>query len=144
MLPTAHTGSQDSSNAAPVNRLLDHFFRDDFAPPQANWAGLPLSVWQDEANVYVEADMPGFKPDEIDISIEQRTLLIGGERKRAERSGEGYDNRLYGRFEQKVVLPIDVQADQVDARFDCGVLKLTLPKTEAAKPRKIAVKSDRV
>jgi HSP20 family protein len=150
MLPALHTGSQTTNAGSPVNRLLDHFFRDDFAPPAlatnwlgANWTGLPLSVWQDDANVYVEADMPGLKSDEIEISIEQRTLMIGGERKRAERSGDGYDNRLYGRFEQKVMLPIEVQSDQVEAQFDSGVLKLKLPKSEAAKPRKIAVRTDR-
>lgn len=140
MLPVLHT---DSANGTPINRLLDHFFRDDIAPPATNWSGLPLSVWQDDANVYVEADMPGFKSDEIEISLEQRTLMIGGERKRVERPGDGYDSRLYGRFEHRVVLPVDVQADQVVAEFDCGVLKLTLPKSEAAKPRRISVKCDR-
>lgn len=143
MLPAMRNGSLGSNTTTPVNRLLDHFFGDDFATPAANWSGLPLAVWQDDANVYVEADMPGFKSDQIEISIEQRTLLIGGERKREQRPGEGFDNRLYGRFEQRVLLPLDVQADQVDAKYDAGVLKLTLPKSEAAKPRKIAVKSDR-
>jgi HSP20 family protein len=150
MLPALNTGSQSSNYGTPVNRLLDHFFRDDFAPPSlatnwigANWAGLPLSVWQDDSNVYVEADMPGLKSDEIEISIEQRTLMISGERQRAERSDDGFDNRLYGRFEQKVMLPLDVQSDQVEARYDSGVLKLKVPKSEAAKPRKIAVKTDR-
>lgn len=143
MLPATHTGSQSATNGMPVNRLLDHFFREDFAPPvQSQWSGLPLSVWQDDANVYVEADMPGFKSDQIEISIQDRSLMIGGERK-AERQGDGFDNRLYGRFEQKVLLPIEVQSAQAEARFDCGVLKLTLPKSEAAKPRKIAVKTDR-
>lgn len=140
MLPVPHTGS---ANGMPINRLIDHFLRDDFAPPTTAWSGLPLSVWQDDANVYVEADMPGFKSDEIQISLEQRTLTIGGERKRVDRPGDGYDSRLYGRFEHKVMLPIDVQANQVEAEFEHGVLKLTMPKSEAAKPRRIAVKSDR-
>jgi HSP20 family protein len=111
-------------------------------PTEHPLSGLPLSVWQDEADVYIEADMPGFKSDQIEISVEARTLMIGGERN-AERQGEGFDNRLYGRFEQKVLLPIDVQSDQADARLECGVLKLTLPRSEALKPRKIAVKAAR-
>jgi len=147
MLPALTNGSGFSTARHPVNRLIDQFFGDQFpsdpffAPPTATgWRGMPLSAWQDENNVYVEVDAPGLTENDLDISVHEGMLTIRGERK-CVRQGEGYDSRAYGRFEQRVGLPTPVDADRVEARLAHGVLSLTFPKSEAAKPRKIAIQA---
>ena len=148
MLPVLHNSLLAPIAAeGPVNRLstlLDRFFDDDvFAPltaPQAYYA-VPVSVWEDDDNFYVELDTPGMTVKDIDVSIHNGTLIIRGERK-CERQGQGYDTRSYGRFEQRISLPAWVEAEQADAKVVNGVLSLTFPKGEAAKPRKIALRSE--
>jgi HSP20 family protein len=98
-------------------------------------------MWEDEQKVYVEVDAPGVTDRDIDVSVHDGEVIIRGERKSEEKKG-GYDTRTYGRFEQRVTLPAPVDADQVEARLANGVLSVTFPKSESAKPRKIAVKSE--
>lgn len=148
MLPAIRNGSLvPTLSAAPVNRIsswFDRFFGDDlftpFAAPQA-WTAVPLSMWEDEHNVYVEADAPGLTNQDIDVSVHGDALIIRGERK-CEHKGNGYDTRSYGRFEQRVSLPCAVDAAKVEAKLANGVLSLTFPKSEESKPRKISVKSE--
>ena len=148
MLPALRNGSLvPATSGGPVNRLatlFDRFFHDDLFAPLASapaWSALPLSLWEDEHNVYVEMDAPGVTDKDIEVSVHQGELIIRGERK-CERKEGAYDTRSYGRFEQRVNLPAPVDAERVEARLSNGVLAVTFPKTEAAKPRKIAVKSD--
>jgi len=84
-------------------------------------------------------DAPGVHEADIDVSVHENTLTVRGERKGG-REG-GYDTRTYGRFEQRLTLPVAVDAERVEATLANGVLSLTLPKSEAARPRKIAIKS---
>jgi HSP20 family protein len=147
MFPALRNGSVAlTTDAGPANRLstlFDRFFNDDlFAPltlPQG-WTARPLSLWQDEHNLYVEMDMPGVMDKDIDLSIHEGDLIIRGERK-GERKQGGYDARSYGQFEQKVSLPAPVEADKVEAKLTNGVLCITLPKTPEAKPHKIAIRT---
>ena len=145
MLPALR--NNDMALTTPTNRLTSLFDRilgDDpiFAPLAAPaWAGMPQSVWEDEHAVYVEVDAPGVAEKDIDLSFRDGALVIRGERK-SERSGNGYDTRTYGRFEQRVALPCPVDADKAEARLAHGVLTVTCPKSEDAKPRKIAIKSE--
>jgi HSP20 family protein len=141
MLPAMENGS-GLSRVHPVNRLIDQFFGDEFFAPstRTDWKAMPLSAWQDEHNVYVEVDAPGLTENDLEVSVHEGMLTIRGERK-CERKGEGYDSRTYGRFEQHVTLPTPVDADRVEAKLGHGVLSLTFPKSEAAKPRKIAIQS---
>jgi HSP20 family molecular chaperone IbpA len=114
----------------PVNRiatLFDRVFGDDlFAPLTAApaWTALPLSVWEDEDHVHVEADLPGVTDKDIEVSVHQGELVIRGERK-CERQEARYDTRYYGRFEQRVSLPSPVDADKAEARLANGVLRLS-------------------
>jgi HSP20 family protein len=144
MLPAIANGSGFSTVRHPVNRMIDQFFGDEFfAPPSLGaWKGMPLSAWQDENNVYVEVDAPGLTENDLDVSVHEGMLTIRGERK-CERQGEGYDSRTYGRFEQRVSLPTPVDADRVEAKLVHGVLSLAFPKSEAAKPRKIAIQTQK-
>jgi HSP20 family protein len=131
----------------PANRLADIFdrvFNDDFYTPLAtapNWSAMPLSVWEDEHRVYVELDAPGMTEKDVELSLHQDALIIKGERRR-ERQGGGYDTRYYGRFQQRIDLPSPVDAGEAEAMLANGVLSVTIPKSEDAKPRRIALKSE--
>jgi len=146
MLPALRNGSLLPATE-PVNRLsslFDRFFNDDFFIPVTTgrtWSALPLSLWEDEHNVYVEIDAPGMTEKDIEVSVHDGDLVVRGERK-CERQGGGYDTRCYGRFEQRVTLPAPVEIDRTEAKLANGVLSVTFPKSEAAKPRKIALKSE--
>lgn len=103
---------------------------------------LPLDVSETDDAYMVHASMPGVKPEEIDISVQNNTLTIRGETKQeSEREGERWHvrERRFGHFQRSITLPNNVDANQVGAMYEDGVLKLTLPKTEEAKPRKITV-----
>lgn len=131
----------------PANRLsamFDRFLNEDIfptvTPPQALGA-VPLSMWEDEDHYYVEVDAPGMTEKDIDVLIQHGDLIISGERK-CERKGVGYDTRSYGRFAQRISLPAAAKTDKVDAKLANGVLSLTFPKGDEAKPRKIALRSE--
>jgi len=144
MLPILRDGSLVPTPSLPVNRvatLFDRFFNDGFDAPAAAWPGMPLSMWQDEDHVWVEADAPGLTDKDIEVTVHQGELVLRGERK-AERRQGGFDTRSYGRFEQRLTLPAAVDADKVDARLKDGVLTLCFPKSEQAKPRRIALRRE--
>ncbi len=107
-------------------------------------AGPAVNVWADENAVYVEMDLPGVDPDKLDIAVtEGNRLTIQGERPAVELPNAVWhrQERGYGTFSRELTLPTLVDADKVEASYQQGVLKLTLPKAEAAKPRKINVRS---
>src|SRR4051812_27546045 len=118
-----------------VNRLFGYRF--------AN-GGLPVNLWADEHNLYVEADLPAMDPEKLDVSVtEGNKLTVSGERLAPTVEGAVWirQERPVGRFSREVILPVLVDPDKVEATYEHGVLKLTLPKHEAAKPRKITVKA---
>jgi len=101
-----------------------------------------LDLYEDKDNLIVKAELPGLKKEDIEISLHDGALAISGERKQEEDSkkGEMYrSERYYGRFHRAVSLPKAVAGDKVKASFTNGVLTVTLPKTEAAKPKQIEV-----
>ncbi len=107
-------------------------------------AGPPLNVWENDQALYVEADLPGLDPAALDVTVtEGNQLTIQGERAAPDINGAVWvrQERPVGRFSRAVTLPALVDADKVEAVYADGVLKLTLPKHEAAKPRKVQVKS---
>jgi HSP20 family protein len=104
-----------------------------------------LNVWEDETAFYVEADLPDVSPDKLDITVKEGSrLTVAGERKAAEPANAVWhrQERFSGSFARELALPMPVDADKVEARFEQGVLKLTLPKSESARPRKITVKAE--
>jgi len=146
MLSTLHTNGL-AHVAEPANRLstmFDRFFNEDIFPPVAvpqTVVAVPLSMWEDEDNYYVEIDAPGMTEKDIDVSVQHGDLIVTGERK-CERRCAGYDTRSYGRFQQRISLPTAAKTDKVDAKLANGVLSLTFPKGDEAKPRKIALRSE--
>jgi len=126
------------------NQVQDEFAKwfgraaDTAAAPQ-------LSVWEDEHAVYAEADLPGVDAAKLEVTVnEGNQLTIQGERTAPEFPGAVWlrQERPFGKFTRVVGLPALVDADKVEAKYTDGVLRLTLPKHEAAKPRKIVVKGE--
>lgn len=109
-------------------------------------AGFPaLDLWQDGENLYVEAELPGMDLNDLEIYVTGgNQLTIKGERKAPTVEGGTWhrQERGYGSFSRLLELPQDVDEENVEAELRNGVLTITLPKREEAKPRKIAVKSD--
>jgi HSP20 family protein len=104
----------------------------------------PINISQDDDRFYVRAEVPGINPAEISISALRNRLSISGRRdipKEHERVSYHRKERLEGTFNRTVILPAEVDADGVDARYSDGILTLTLPKAEQAKPRQITVKT---
>jgi len=101
-----------------------------------------LDVHEDKDNFVVQAELPGMKREEIDVSLHDGVLSISGERKTEKKYEEAEvyrTERFFGKFQRTVTLPTPVAADKVKAQYKDGVLTITLPKTEAAKPKQIDV-----
>jgi HSP20 family protein len=123
--------------------LFDSFFGEFWPLPmgQPTRASSAISAWQDDNAVYVEMDAPGVAEDDLEVYLEGGMLVVRGERK-AERHEGGCDARSYGRFEHQISLPATVDAETIEARLNRGVLRITCAKSEASKPRRIAVKNN--
>jgi HSP20 family protein len=103
-----------------------------------------FDMWQDEDSLYVEAELPGMELDDLEIYVTGgNQLSVKGERKQPSiKDGTWHrQERGFGPFSRVIALPMDVDADRVVANLVHGVLTITLPKREEAKPRKITVKT---
>jgi HSP20 family protein len=107
-------------------------------------AWLPSTdIIEDQDGLKLVVELPGLKPEDVKLTIENNTLTIRGEKKQEVDEREGKVHRVersYGVFERSFTLPNTVDTDKVDAKFANGVLTITLPKADKAKPRQIAVK----
>jgi len=112
-----------------------------FESPLAGWAPA-LDVHEDKDSFVVRTELPGLKREDIEVSLHDGALVISGERK-SEKIEEGVSvhrqERYYGKFQRALTLPEPVAANKVKADYKDGVLTVTLPKTEEAKPKKIDV-----
>ncbi|MFL5330527.1 MAG: Hsp20/alpha crystallin family protein [Gemmataceae bacterium] len=128
-----------------MNRLQDEFgraFYERGVNPLLN-GGPAINVLEEGDNVFAEMDLPGIDPSKLDVSVtEGNQLTVQGERTAEEIAGAVWHRQecFSGTFTRVVTLPTLVDADKVEATYDAGVLKLTMPKADAAKPRKIAIK----
>lgn len=114
-----------------------------------NWPGLAtsfpaLNLWEDGECVYAEAELPGMKMDDLEIYVTGDQLTLKGKREapQIDKATWHRQERGFGVFTRVVTLPIPVDADKVEAKFEHGILTIKLPKAEAAKPKKIAIKAD--
>jgi len=101
-----------------------------------------FDVYEDKDNVYVRAELPGMRKEDIDLSLHNGSLSISGERKTEEKlkDAEVYrSERFFGRFQRTITLPTQVAVDKVKAQYKDGILDVTLPKAEEAKPKHIDV-----
>jgi HSP20 family protein len=132
-----------------LRNAMDKLFDDSVVRPSVYLYGqdaaLPLDVYQTANDVVVKASLPGFKPEEVDISITGDTVTIKGEHKEETETKEKeywLQERHYGSFSRSFTLPVEIQSNKAEASFQDGVLKLTLPKAEEVKPKQIKVKTN--
>ncbi len=105
----------------------------------------PANVWVGQSDAIFTAELPGIDPQKMDISVVNDVLKITGSREREPiKEGGTYfrQERKSGPFIRTLQLPFAVDASKVEAKYEKGVLKITLPRAEAEKPRKITVKAD--
>jgi HSP20 family protein len=124
-------------------RLFDTVAGDTFGDVGAG-VFPPMNITQDDDKFYVRAEMPGIKPNELSISANRNRVSLAGKReiqREDERMSYHRKERAEGTFNRTVTLPTNVDAEHVDARYVDGILTLTLPKAEEAKPRQIAVQT---
>lgn len=127
-----------------LDRAMDRSLWDPYWSNGGTTGHLALDLYQTDEEVVVRANIPGIKPEDIDISVSGDTLTIQGEmREQHESEAVQYmlRERRYASFARSITLPSAVEADKADAEFENGVLILTLPKVEEVKPKRIAVKA---
>jgi HSP20 family protein len=134
-----------------LREAMNRLFEDSFgrSPEGARWeAGgafpVPIDMYETEDQVILSAALPGIKPEDVDIRITGNTLTIRGEAKSEEESQQGnvyVQERRYGAFRRSITLPPNIDSEQVEATFEDGVLKLTMPKSAETKPKQIEVKA---
>ena len=103
----------------------------------------PVNVWCDGEKAVVTAEMPGVKAEDIDLSVEGEVATLSGSRapeKLGEDEGFRRHERGHGAFSRTVAMPFAVDADKVAADYQNGILTVTLPRSEASRPKKIDVK----
>lgn len=125
-----------------LTRVQDELFRAANGRPTVR--GLPINLWADDAAVYAQLDLPDVDPKDLEITVQHGTeLTVKGERKPTAAKDAVWvrQERPTGTFARSVSLPVLVDAEKVEAKYENGVLNLTLPRSEAGKPRKIAVKT---
>ena len=118
---------------------MDRFF--DFSAP-TNFTPA-IDVWQDDNNVFAECPLAGVDPKDVEVSVENDVLTVEGQsEKKTEVDEKNYYRKemRYGAFHRAVALPAAVNGDKAKAEFENGILKITVPKEERVKPKKIAVK----
>ncbi|MFQ5436553.1 MAG: Hsp20/alpha crystallin family protein [Anaerolineae bacterium] len=124
-------------------RFFNEFDRmfDNFTAP-TNW-GFPVDVLENEDGYTVKASVPGFSPDNLDITLEENVLTIKAESASDENvEEEKYHirERRFGSFSRSIRFPVDVKAGEIEAAYEQGVLTLTVPKAEEVKPKRIEIK----
>jgi HSP20 family protein len=100
-----------------------------------------LDLYQNNDNVVAIVELPGMRKEDIEISLQDGTLTIGGERKQEvkQQNGAARTERYTGKFRRSITLPSRVDANKVNATYQDGILTVTLPKAEEAKPKHIQI-----
>ncbi len=129
-----------------MDRLMEEsFVRPVWSRRGAEGGALALDVRENENDYTLEASMPGVKPEDVQIQVAGDTVTIRGETRQEheERKGEQFlmRERHYGAYSRSLTLPTPIDTEHAQAQFEHGVLTLTLPKAQQAKPRRIEVRS---
>jgi HSP20 family protein len=130
-------------------RGLDRFFDDFFAPSGSDektsetWSWQPVvDIFDKDESIVIKADLPGVDKKDIHVDLKGRVLTLSGERsEEKEANGKGYyrQERAYGKFVRTFNLASEVLPDKINATYRDGVLHITIPKSEANKPKQIAI-----
>jgi HSP20 family protein len=132
-----------------LNRILDEAFAGLPFPDQggniltASWVP-PTDVSEDANSIRISMELAGVNPDDVRISLENNVLTVRGEKQQEEEESDDRVHRIeriYGMFQRTFVLPNTVDPERIEARYENGVLTVSIPKTERARPREIPVNS---
>jgi len=130
-----------------LRQAMDRLFEDSFVRPRESLQpdggfAMPLDVYATPDALVVEAALPGVKPEDVEISLLGDTLTINatsGSEQRTEEGGYLHHEVRRGQFSRIVTLPTNLKAESATATYDHGMLRLSIPKAEAAKPRQIRI-----
>lgn len=128
-----------------MNRLFNDFLGRTEGQEGTWWGGAwapPVDLYEADDALILTAELPGFAKDEVNVEIKDNTLTLKGQRQQETKvKEEQYHRRerIYGSFQRAFMLPATVDPDKVTATYKDGVLELRLPKSEAAKPKRIAI-----
>ena len=145
--PYWDSARQLSSLRDEIDRLFEtplSWFENGSQPFAGGWVPA-IDVYEDKDHLFVRAEVPGMKKDEIDISLHEGVLTLSGERKLENEYKEAESHRaerFVGRFQRSITLPSPVDAAKVRATYKDGILAVTLPKAEEAKPKQISVSAE--
>jgi HSP20 family protein len=127
-----------------MNKMFDNFFRGGDEPGLLNGNWMPaVDVAEGDNDYVVKIELPGVNKDDVKITLESNILTIRGEKKAEKETKEKNYHRIersYGSFQRSFTLPTSVKNDKIDAEYKDGILSITLPKAEEAKPKQIEVK----
>jgi HSP20 family protein len=125
-----------------MDRLFGRFFEEDEPTAMTNRWMPAIDIIETRDALIFKTELPGFEEKDVNIEIENNVLKISGERKFEETTKEKTYQRVeraYGKFFRTFTLPVNVNLDKIVATFVNGLLELTVPKKEEAKPKKIAL-----
>lgn len=127
-----------------LSREVERMFGRALPGRSADVSAFPaMNVWEDADHLRAEAELPGFQLSELEIYVTGNQLTIKGQRLPPQHDSGTWHRRErgYGKFARVIELPCDIDGDRVTAEFQHGVLSITLPKSEAVKPRRIEIKT---
>lgn len=126
-----------------VDSLMNQFFEGEGLSNGTGWFSPLANVAETDGEYEVTVDLPGMKPDDFNIELRHGDLWITGERKQESEKKEKNWHRVerhYGEFRRVIRVGDDVDPDKVNAEYSDGVLRITIPKSETSKPKRIPVK----
>jgi len=145
LVPWRPFGRELSTLRKEMDDLWTRFFGE--SPLARKWAeewSPSVDVTETKESFLVNAELPGLDAKDVDVSISGNVLTIKGEKKKEEEEKDEhhhYVERYYGSFQRSFQLPANVKAEKIDATFEKGILKITLPKKEEAKRKQIEIKA---
>lgn len=149
LIPWTRTRGSELQRATPdpffnlqreINRVFDDTWRGLDLPAMRHgrdplgWPSVELQ--EDEKQLTVVAELPGMNEEDVEVLLENDVLVLRGERRsECEDADRQFSERYYGRFERHIELPVEVQADKIDAQYRNGLLTIAMPKVENARSR---------
>lgn len=128
-----------------MDELFNRFLGSSGATPRAGGNDVPTDVFHTEDRLVIRMDLPGVDPEKVDVTVQDNVLLINGSRPfpfNPEKVRFVRRGAFYGDFTQRVMLGKGLQLDSINARYESGVLELTIPYAEEVQPRKISIEVD--
>lgn len=124
-----------------LENIFEQMFRNSSIWKEDMFGNYPVDIHEEDGKIMVDAELPGFKPSEVDIRLDNNKLYITAEREKTDSEGTSHVNeRRFTRVNRVFTLPTTVDEGKVKAEMENGVLHLNMPKQENERPRRIEVK----